>query len=138
MESWCRRLAANRPLLVDGNSVVVQWVGRGDAWLGLTDSDDIAAGQREGLPIAALPLNTESLLLPNTVAIIRNAPHPEAAQRLFDYMQRPEIASRLVEERALEGIASSQVSTPTLKVNWELLLRDLEPTTARLNQVFLR
>ena len=55
-EAWCRALAANKPFLVDGNSVVVKMVGRGEAWIGLTDSDDIAAGQAEGLPIAALPM----------------------------------------------------------------------------------
>jgi len=41
--AWCQGLAANKPLLVDGNSVVVKLVGSGQAWLGVTDSDDIAA-----------------------------------------------------------------------------------------------
>ena len=54
--AWCRALAANKPFIVDGNSVAVKFVGRGEAWIGLTDSDDIAAGQREGFPIAAVPL----------------------------------------------------------------------------------
>ena len=54
-QAWCRALQANRPFLVDGNSVVVNLVGRGEAWIGLTDSDDIAAGRRDGLPIAELP-----------------------------------------------------------------------------------
>src|SRR5262245_17346420 len=54
--AWCRALAANKPFMVDGNSVVVKFVGRGEALIGLTDSDDIAAAQREGSPIAALPL----------------------------------------------------------------------------------
>ena len=47
-ESWCRALAANRPLLVDGNSVVVKFVAQGEALVGLTDSDDIADGQLKG------------------------------------------------------------------------------------------
>ena len=38
-------MAANKPFLVDGNSVVVKLVGKGEAWVGLTDSDDIADGQ---------------------------------------------------------------------------------------------
>src|SRR5262245_23204005 len=45
-ESWCRALAANKPLLVDGNSVVVKLVVQGEAWVGMTDSDDIADAQR--------------------------------------------------------------------------------------------
>src|SRR5437899_282605 len=50
-ETWCRALAANKPLVVDGNSVVVKLVGKGEASIGLTDSDDIAEGQNNGLPI---------------------------------------------------------------------------------------
>src|SRR5208337_3626363 len=112
--------------------------GSGEAWLGLTDSDDIAAGQREGLPVAAMPVSEETLLIPNTVAVTRNAPHPETAQRLFDYLQRPEVVKRLVAAQALEGVSSSALSTPALKVNWNDLLRDLESTTAKLNEIFLR
>jgi iron(III) transport system substrate-binding protein len=136
--AWCRGLAANKPLLVDGNSVVVKLVGSGEAWLGLTDSDDIAAGQREGLPVAAMPVSEETLLLPNTVAVTRHAPHPETAQRLFDYLQRPEVVKRLVAAQALEGVSPSALSGPALKVNWDNLLRDLEATTRELNEIFLR
>ncbi len=135
--AWCRALAANKPFIVDGNSVVVKQVARGEAWIGLTDSDDIAAGQREGLPIAALPVTEELLLIPNTVAVIRNAPHPEAAQRLFDYLQHRDVADKLVQANALED-ATAAPQTNTLKPDWNALLRDLETTTKQLNEIFLR
>ncbi|MEI8044359.1 MAG: extracellular solute-binding protein [Verrucomicrobiota bacterium] len=136
--AWCRALAANNPFLVDGNSVVVKTVARGDAWIGLTDSDDIAAGQAEGLPVAALPMTEETLLIPNTAGVVRGAPHPEAAQRLFEFLQRPEVVRQLVAAQALEGVSATENASPTLKVNWDTLLRDLEDTTARLNAIFLR
>jgi iron(III) transport system substrate-binding protein len=137
-QAWCRALAANKPFLVDGNSVVVKMVGRGEAWIGLTDSDDVAAGQAEGLPIAPLPMNEETLLIPNTVAVVREAPHLPAAERLFEYLQQREVVQQLVAAHALEGFAASVVSTPTLKVEWDALLRELETTTAGLNRIFLR
>jgi iron(III) transport system substrate-binding protein len=137
-QAWCRALAANKPFLVDGNSVVVKLVARGDAWIGLTDSDDIADGQREGLPIAALPLTGEMLLIPNTVAVTRGAPHPANAQRLFEYLQRREVAEQLVRASALEGASMSDTTAPALKPDWNALLGDLEKTTAELNQLFLR
>jgi iron(III) transport system substrate-binding protein len=137
-EGWCRALAVNKPFLVDGNSVVVKTVGRGDAWIGLTDSDDISAGQAEGLPVAALSMSGETLLIPNTVAVVREAPDPEPAQRLYEFLQRPEVVRQLVAAHALEGASAADVSVPTLKVNWEALLRDLETTTAKLNTIFLR
>ncbi len=136
--AYCRALAANKPLLVDGNSVVVKMVGRGEAWTGLTDSDDIASGQAEGLPVASLPMNDETLLIPNTIAVVRGAPHPESAQRLFEYLQGREVVQQLVAAHALEGLSPGAVSSPTLRVDWDALLRDLESTTAELNRIFLR
>ena len=162
--AWCRALAANKPFVVDGNSIVVKQVARGEAWIGLTDSDDIAAGQREGLPIAALDgrarhsvraaldqtddgahgvtrpttdLTAEILLIPNTVAVIRNAPHPANAQKLFEYLQRREVAENLVQANALEN-ATNGTDATTMKPDWDALLRDLETTTKQLNEIFLR
>jgi len=137
-EKWCRALAANKPLILDGNSVVVKQVGSAAAWLGLTDSDDIADGQREGYPIVALPMTAEILLIPNTVAIIRGAPHQEAARRLFDWLRRREVIDQLVRQKALEGASTSQITIPTLKPDWDQLLRDLDTTTAKLSAIFLR
>jgi len=133
---WCRALAANQPFLVDGNSVATRLVGRGEAWLGLTDSDDIAAEAREGAPIAALPLNPEMLLIPNTIAVIRGAPHPEPAQRLFDYLRRPDVVQRLVEQNALEPAGTEEPAT--LRPDWSRVLQDLDPATTSLQRIFLR
>jgi iron(III) transport system substrate-binding protein len=134
--AWCRALAANKPFIVDGNSVVVKLVGRGEAWIGLTDSDDIAAERREGSPVAPLPLNEESLLIPNTVAVIRQAPHWASAQKLFEYLQRPEVTAKLVAANALEGATNG--TNVTQMPDWSALLRDMETTTKQLNEIFLR
>jgi iron(III) transport system substrate-binding protein len=135
--AWCRALAANKPFILDGNSVVVKFVSRGEAWIGLTDSDDVFAGQREGAPIAMLPINEEQLLIPNAVGVIRNAPHPERAQKLFEFLQRHEVVEKLVQANALESAVYS-TNTATLRPDWDALLRDLETTTKQLNEIFLR
>jgi iron(III) transport system substrate-binding protein len=137
-EHWCRALLANQPLIVDGNSVVVRLVGTGEAWIGLTDSDDIAAGQREGYPIAAFPLDAESLRIPNTVGVIRGAPHPLAAQQLFEYLQRTDVAQQLVVVSALESALLQGNDVQTLQPDWDRVLRELDPATARLRELFLR
>jgi iron(III) transport system substrate-binding protein len=137
-QQWCRALQANQPYLVDGNSVVVKLVGRGEAWIGLTDSDDVRAAQREGLPLRELPLMPESWLIPNTVAVLRQAPHPEAAQQLFVYLQSQPVLDRLQLAHALEGASATQVLSGTLAVHWDELLRDLEPATLTLQRIFLR
>ncbi|MDB6016463.1 MAG: Extracellular solute-binding protein family 1 [Pedosphaera sp.] len=138
-QNWCRALAANKPMIVDGNSVVVKLVGAGEASFGFTDSDDIAGAQREGLPVAALPLNDESLLIHNTVGVLRGAPHPSAAQQLFEYLQSKPVMDRMLTEHALESTVSDESTTqPGLKVNWEALLHDLDSGTAEAKGIFLR
>ncbi len=134
---WCEALAANHPFLVDGNSVVVRMVGRGEAWVGLTDSDDIAAGQREGLPVQEMPLSSESLLIPNTVAVLRGAPHPNPAQALFEYFQSAGVIEKLVAAHALEG-ATPPAGGATLTIDWEGLLANLGEGTQELKKTFLR
>jgi len=137
--AWCRAFAANKPFIVDGNSVVVKMVARGEAWIGLTDSDDIAAARREGSPIAALPLTDESLLIPNTVAVIRDAPHPANAQLLFEYLDSDRVLKKLLQNSALEyGTDGPAEGTTILRPNWETLLQGLETTTKQLNEIFLR
>lgn len=137
-EHWCRALAENQPVLVDGNSVVVKLVGAGQAAIGLTDSDDIAAGQRENLPVMPLPLDGDSLLIPNTVGLIRGAPHPGPAMKVFLALQEKWVAERLVTEKALEGTDLNSVPGSALMVDWNQLLHELEPTTTRLEKIFLR
>jgi iron(III) transport system substrate-binding protein len=137
-EAWCRALAANQPLVVDGNSVVAKLVARGEAWVGLTDSDDIAAVQRDGAPVRALPLDQDALLIPNTVAMTRSAPHPTAAEALFRFLQQPGLGEALVEAGALEGATPDREAQVTLAPDWPRLLAELEPATRRLKEIFLR
>ncbi|MEO6337807.1 MAG: extracellular solute-binding protein, partial [Verrucomicrobiota bacterium] len=137
-ESWCRALAANKPFLVDGNSVVVKLVGSGEAWIGLTDSDDVKAGQREGLPIQGIDLGDFDFFIRNTVAVIRNAPHPEAAQKLFDYLRSSEVNQKLQAAGAVEGFAAREVSITPPKIDWDDLLRTQETGMATLKVIFLR
>ncbi len=138
-QAWCRALVANKPLLVDGNSVAVRLVGSGQAWVGFTDSDDIAAEQREGLPVMALPVNELTLFLPNTVGVVRGAPHPVEAQRFFEYLQQQSVSQRLVDAHALEGATlDANWSERGLTVDWDRLLQDLDTATAEMKEIFLR
>lgn len=134
-EKWCRTLHANKPLLLEGNSTVVNFVGRGEAWIGLTDSDDISAGQRAGLPVVALPLTDESLLIPNTVALVRGLRNPHAVDELSAFLRQPNTIQRLIAAGALEGAQAPQTG---LMVNWTVLLNDLDSATDTLRAIFVR
>lgn len=133
-QAWCRALAENRPFLEEGNSQVVRRVARGEAWIGLTDSDDIAAGQREGLSVAPVQSVSELMLLPNTVAVIRDCPHPEAAELLFHHLTQPAVMARLVAAGALE--ASPLEQGDWLQPDWPTVLRDIDRSSALIRKLF--
>jgi iron(III) transport system substrate-binding protein len=133
---WCRALAANQPFLEEGNSHVVRRVARGEAWIGVTDSDDITAGQREGVPVVALPLEALSLLIPNTVGIVaKSTPLNSGTQLLVQYLQSAPVQAALIAVGALET-AGSPVAT--LQPDWPKLVREIDVGTAQLREVFQR
>jgi iron(III) transport system substrate-binding protein len=138
-QAWCRALVANKPMLVDGNSIAVRQVGGGEALLCFTDSDDAAAEKREGLPVAPVPLDAQSLIVHNTAGVLRGAPHPAEAERLFEYLQSAPVQEELVSKKALESAVPGDVNTqPGLKVDWNTLLRDLDKGTEEMKTIFLR
>ena len=138
-QAWCRALVANQPKVVDGNSVAAKLVGRGEAWIGFADSDDIAAEQNNGSPVMALPVSDDTLFLANTVAVVKGAPHPAEAEKFFEYLQRKEVSQRLVDVHALEGATlDAATAGQGLKVDWDSLLKDLDSATKEMEKIFLR
>lgn len=138
-QAWCRALVANQPKVVDGNSIAAKLVSAGEAWIGFADSDDIAAEQHDGKPVVALPLGDDSMVLPNTVGVIRGAPHPAEAERLFEYLQQKSVSQKLVDVQALEGATmDSAHALPGLTVDWNALLRDLDTASKEMDGIFLR
>lgn len=99
LRDWLGKLKNNGLRLYDGNSAVVRAVAEGQIDVGLTDSDDVIVGQREKWPVAMvieeelsyfdsnpglLPIGP--VAIPNTVAILKDAPHPAAAKKLADFL----------------------------------------------------
>ncbi len=139
-QEWCRALAANRPLVVDGNSVVVRLVGRGDAVVGLTDSDDVAFGKREGLPVKAVPLPAgEGLELPNAAALVAGTERRDVALRLTEFLSGPWVYGRLAAEGAIavEGVPAGHASALT-EEQWSGLLTEFETSLDWMRETFVR
>jgi iron(III) transport system substrate-binding protein len=88
-EKILQRLEDNGVRIVNGNSTAVRMVSTGQADICFTDTDDVYAGKRNGWPIDMKMLRRAgkgTLAIPNTVAIVRGAPHPENARRLMDFL----------------------------------------------------
>lgn len=94
-------LKAGGAQVVDGNAVVRDLVAAGRAPMGLTDTDDACEAIGRGDPVAAVFLDQGlgglgTLVVPNSVALIRGAPHPQAARALIDFLTTPETEAALI------------------------------------------
>ncbi len=134
--TWCRALAANKPLLFEGNSLVARAVGRGQCHLGLTDSDDYESELRSGKPVARVPWTAELSRLANTVGRTTHGPHPREAEELMRYLASDAVEQALTEAHALEPNTFSD--PPLSEPQWEAVLRDMAEATGQLKDLFLR
>lgn len=88
--------------VLSGNRQVAASVAAGETLFGLTDTDDAAVEIAAGAPVEIVfPDQAESqmgtLLIPNTLCLMKGGPHPANAQRLFDWLLDPQIEARLAE-----------------------------------------
>jgi iron(III) transport system substrate-binding protein len=129
---FLRDVIANKTQILGGNKQVAKSVASGQLAWGLTDTDD-ALGQIEaGMPVAIVYPDQEPgglgvLAIPNTLAILKNCPHPEQAQELREYLLTPKI------ENALANGPSGQVplhpqatATKRIKTLSELTLQTVD------------
>lgn len=105
LAAWLEAMKANGLRLYDGNASVVRAIRLGEIDAGLTDSDDVWAAQRNGWEIEAihetegsgegLLRSTGTILLPNTVALVRGGPNPDNARRLIDFLLTEQVEAMM-------------------------------------------
>jgi iron(III) transport system substrate-binding protein len=135
--TWCEALAANRPFIEDGNSQVVRRVARGEAWVGLTDSDDVFAARRESLPVRALPCDSWTLEMPNVVVLVKPASAGSPAAKLAEHLMSVEVRLELVRQGALDPDPEDPSHpNPGLKPDWPRVVRDLDAVTKEIQGIF--
>ncbi len=92
----------NEVRIAAGNKTCAEMVGASRLAFGLTDTDDALIEIESGKPVAIVfpdggPDQVGTLLLPNTLALIKDCPHSQAGARLIDYLLSPEVEARLAE-----------------------------------------
>ena len=97
---YFRDLLDNDIQIMAGNKQVALAVAAGQLDYGITDTDDAIIEVEKGHPVAIVypdrePDELGTLFIPNTLAIIRGGPHPEAARRLIDYLLSGDVESKL-------------------------------------------
>lgn len=106
------RLRQNDIQILGGNKQVAQACASGQIAFGLTDTDDAIIELERAAPVTIVypdraPDQLGTLFIPNTLAILKNCPHPERAQKLVDFL-----LSTAVEEKLAQG-ASAQIPLNT-------------------------
>ena len=101
---WLAEMEHNDIRLYDGNARVVQAIALGEIDIGLTDTDDVWSGQRNGWKVelvyesvAGHPNwpSTGPALIPNTIAIIKGSPNQELAKELAAFLVSPTVEELL-------------------------------------------
>ncbi|MCP4945531.1 MAG: extracellular solute-binding protein [Planctomycetaceae bacterium] len=87
-------------VILSGNKQVAQAVATGRVAWGLRDTDDAIIEKDSGEPVAIVfpdqaPDQAGALRIPNTIAVLKNAPHAVAAANLAEYLVSPQTEDRL-------------------------------------------
>lgn len=102
------QIKSNGVRIAAGNRAVATDVAAGRVAFGLTDTDDALSEQENGAPVTivypdAKPGELGVLFIPNTLALVKGAPHPEAGRQLIQYLLSPAV------EEALARCPSAQI-----------------------------
>lgn len=116
-----------------GNKQVALAVADGTLAFGLTDTDDAIVEIEKGKPVAIIYTDQRAadlgtLFIPNTLALIKGSPNPEAAEKLLDFLLSADVEGRLAEGPSAQiplrpGVAASdRVKTPrdvrAMELDW--------------------
>lgn len=101
-KEFFHKLKANEIQIMAGNNQVAQGVSSGRLAFGFTDTDDAIIEVEQGRSVTIVypdrgPDELGTLFIPNTLAVIKGCPHPDAAHKLVDYLLQPKVEAQLAE-----------------------------------------
>jgi iron(III) transport system substrate-binding protein len=143
--------------LVQSNGQVMRLVREGQLAWGLTDTDDFNVARQEGFPVAAVypdqkddahPSARGTLLIPNTVCILKDAPHPENARKLVDFILSKEVEAKLAASESAQIPVRAAVARPAhvkaaseltlMPVDWRVVGADVSRRLEQFKGRFLK
>ncbi|MFH2091579.1 MAG: extracellular solute-binding protein [Pseudomonadota bacterium] len=150
-EAYLRGLVANQIVVVDGNSITRDLVAQGRIPIGFTDTDDANVAIVNGQPVKMLFPDKKgigTLLIPHSVAMIKNGPNPENAKQFIDYLLSTEVESRLAFGESAQMPLRSGVKRPdhmadfseikAMDVDYNKISQYLESASRFCQELFVR
>ncbi len=149
-DKWFDALIENDLVWRPGNAHVAKQVAAGEFAFGWTDTDDFNVQRLQGKPVAAVyPDRKDSELgvmyIPNSLVLIKGAPHAANGKRLIDWLLRPEVEARLARSRSAQIPVRPGVPVPphvrrpdqigkVFSVDWSRTGKEYDRWTGRVDQ----
>ena len=116
-KTFFQQLLANDVAVLSGNATVRDFVAAGEYAWGLTDTDDANGAVEDGKPAKWLfpdqePGGLGTLVIPNTVALVKSGPNPEGGKALIDFLLGPEVEAMLAKMRSIQIPLNPAVEAP--------------------------
>ena len=137
--------------LANGNAHVMRLVRDGQCAFGWTDTDDFNVAREGGAHVAAIYPDADgvgTMLIPNTICILKEAPHADAARRFVDWALRPEIEAELARSRSAQVPVRASVERPAhvrdaasfrvMDVDFQSVGRSIQARTETLKNLFVK
>lgn len=107
-------IKVNGVKFVTSNGEAKDLVASGELAWAFTDTDDASEALEQHKPVAVVypdQVGIGTLVMPNAVALVKGAPHPEPAKKLIDYL-----LSRQVEEKLAKSTTAQMPLHPNVAV----------------------
>lgn len=141
----------NEVAVLAGNATNKDRVVAGIYDAGFTDTDDANLAIEAGKPVKMIFPDQDgmgTLLIPNTVALIKNCPHPEEAKQLIDYILSKEVEEHLAAATSAQIPLRQGIKGPAnippieeikiLEADWDAAALKLETVTKQLEKLLLK
>jgi iron(III) transport system substrate-binding protein len=112
-----KQLSKNGVAMLSSNGEVRRRVAAGDFQIGLTDSDDVSVGIKDGQPVGFTIPDQDgqgTVIIPCAVVLIKGGPNPENARRFIDFVISDEVERLLAESDAAHIPLRGSVPPPAL------------------------
>ncbi len=145
------KLMANRVAVLAGNATTKDRVSAGIYYAGFTDTDDGNEALLQKQPVKIVFPDQDSLgtlLIPNTVALIKGCQHPSEAKEFIDFILSPEIEADLAASSAVQiplrmGIKQAEGIPPIAKlkimeIDFKKAASVIENSSRKLEKILLQ
>lgn len=150
---YLERLKQNEVQVLAGNKTCAVEVAAGRLAFALTDTDDAIIELESGKPVEIVypdsaPDGMGVLFIPNTLALVKNGPHPEAGKRLIDFLLSASVEEMLAAGPSAQiplhanAEGSARVMTPqqvkSMEVDFSRAAQAFETSTKYIERHFLK